>query len=110
MSVTETPKPVGAVLGNALADIYTCPAGKTAVVQTAQLSNTSTTDAIAGTVVWSDVSAGVEYTVLPGVGIQASAGQSALSGPLYLEAGDKIRAKAGVAATMHLVLAVVEIG
>jgi len=108
--VTETPTSIGAVLGNALADIYTVPAGKTAVVQTAQLSNTSTTTAIAGTVAWSDASAATEYTVLPGVGVQPSAGQSALSGPLYLDAGDKVRAMAGVAATVHLVLAVVEIG
>ncbi len=107
---TETPKPVGKILGNTLDDIYTCPAGKKATVQTAQLSNTSTTTAIAGTVVWSDASAATEYTMLPGVSVQPSAGQSALSGPMYLDEGDKIRAMAGVAGAVHLILAVVEVG
>lgn len=108
--MAETPKPVGAVLSDTLADVYTCPAATTAVVQMIQVANVSTSVAVDGTVVWSDDSnSDTEYTLLPGVEIKPKAGQSAISGPLYLDAGDKIRAKGSVASQLHVTLSVVEV-
>lgn len=98
-----------AVLGISAADVYVCPAGTTAIVLLAQVSNTTALPATA-TVQWTDASASDAVTrLIKDVPILAADALGCLDGKLVLEAGDKIQGYGGTASAIELSVSVLEI-
>lgn len=109
MPITETYKNAKAVLGTSSADVYTCPAGTSAIVLMAQAANENGTTAVTVTAGWTDASDSGALTHLEKVGkVEAGAAMGLLSGPLVLEAGDKFQALCSEASGIHLTLSVLE--
>lgn len=109
MSVTETYKNAKAILGTGSTDVYTCPAGTTAIVLMAQAANENGASAVAVTAGWTDASNADTLTHLEkGASVAAGAALGLLSGPLVLEAGDKFQALCSEASGIHLSLSILE--
>ena len=96
------------VCSTAIQDVYSCPAGTTAVVFLLQAANVNT-QAETATVTWIDSSAGNAVTRLGnGVPIPVGEAQGMLTGKLVLEAGDKIRALCSTASMIEISVSVLE--
>jgi hypothetical protein len=92
-----------------LTDVYTVPANTTAIVAMLQAANvTNRADVI--TVVWTDASNGNAVTRL-GYQVPTPANQAIglLTGKLFLEAGDKVRAQSGIHQAIEITMAILEI-
>lgn len=99
----------GAV-GTTYATVYTCPAGTTAVVVAAQAANIHATDPAQASLQWLDSSASNTATrLVETLTVPNKAATGLLSGPIVLEAGDALQAKAGAASTLELSVSVTEI-
>lgn len=97
-------------LGTTAATIYTCPASTAAIVLLAQVANKHGTNEGDATVTWIDSSdSNAETELLKNSTVVAGSALSAISGKLFLEAGDSIKGLASAASTLVITLAVVEI-
>jgi hypothetical protein len=98
-----------AILGTSLSDVYTVPAGTTAIVIGCQIANvhsaTRTTQ-----VVWTDASNADAATKLAhNVIIPVGAAYEPVGGKLVLEAGDKLRALSEGANHLEMTVSVLEL-
>lgn len=108
--MASTFKNARAVLTASYADIYTCPAGTTAVVLNMHSANTSTTTSRDLSCQWLDASASNAATRLAEqMTIPAKEALALLNGKLVLEAGDKIQAKASAVTDVEMTVAVMEL-
>ncbi len=97
-------------VGTSYTTVYTCPSATTAIVQNAQAANVDGTNAYDASLQWLDSSASNAATRLVElVTVPAKAALNLLGGPVVLEAGDVIQAKASTASKIELSLAVCEI-
>ena len=105
-------KNAGAALGTTYATVYTCPAGTTALVLLAQVTNVDGTNSADVEAQWLDDSNADAATRISPVGlpVPAKAAINVLdNGPLVLEAGDQFQAKASAAGDLEITLSISEI-
>lgn len=95
-------------LTTSLADIYTCPAGTTAIVTLLHVANVDGTNDADVDIAWYDISAMVTTYLAKTIAIPADASFNAITGKLVLEAGDKIQGKASADSDLELSLSVME--
>lgn len=88
-------------------DLYTCPSGRTAIVQSVNVANVDSSNRDV-TVTLYDSSAATSYTVIYNATIPVSVSMNALSTPLVLEPGDIVRVQASAANTLHATASVME--
>ena len=97
-------------VGTSYTTVYTCPSATTAIVQNAQAANVDGTTSYDVSAQWLDSSASNAATRLVElVAVPAKAAMNVISGPVVLETGDVIQAKASTASKIELTLAVCEI-
>ena len=97
-------------VGTSYTTVYTCPSATTAIVLNALAANVDGTNAYDASLQWLDSSASnVATRLIEPVTIPAKAAQKLLDGPVILEAGDAIQAKASSASKIELTLAIDEI-
>lgn len=105
-----TYKPARQAVGVTYATVYTCPAATTAIVLNAQAANVDGTVAADISVQWLDNSAADVATRLGDViSVPPNAALNLLGGPIVLEAGDALQAKASAAGDIEITLAVSEL-
>lgn len=108
--MATTFKNFSAVATTAMADIYTCPAGATAIVTLLQLTNIHANLPADATVVYSDATAAAaEYEIVKNLTMPVQTSVSITDGKLVLEAGDKLRISASAAAVVRVVGSVSEL-
>lgn len=89
---------------------YTCPTATTAIVLSAQVSNTDSAAPYEVSAQWLDSSASNAATRLAHViTVPAKASMGLLSGKLVLEAGDVFQALASTTAKLELTLSILEL-
>lgn len=88
-------------------DLYTCPSGRTAIVQSVNVANVDSSNRDV-TVTLYDSSAATSYTVIYNATIPVGVSMNALSTPLVLEPGDIVRVQASAANTLHATASVME--
>jgi len=100
-----------AAVGTTYATVYTCPAGTTALVLLAQVTNVDGTNSADVSVQWLDASdADTATRIVETVPVPADAAINVLdNGPLVLEAGDQFQAKASATGDLEITLAISEI-
>lgn len=107
--MSETRRSIRKTLTTEYVTCYTCPASASATVQTCHASNNGGSADVPTYVDWTDASdSGAAASLIAGGGIAPHAGQSGLCGPLYLDAGDTIRARADTGGLVDLTLSIVE--
>ena len=106
--MANTYKTVGNKPTTALATAYTCPAGKTAFVTLARVTNTSAST-VTSTVNWYDASAASAFALVNTLSIPAKSTVRILEDRLILEAGDYIQTQAGANGALDIVLSVMEV-
>lgn len=96
-------------IGVAMGDAYVVPAATTAIVKAIHVSNKdATTDQVVNAQ-WTDASAAdAAVSIAEGHVVPLKASYQLLDGPLVLEAGDKIRLSAGVAAKLDATISALE--
>jgi hypothetical protein len=97
------------IVSGSYADVYTCPAGKSAIVTLAQAANV---DASAYTLnaQWLDDSDSDTATrICHTLNIPAGSAVNILGGKLILEAGDRVQAMASSASKIELTLSIIEL-
>lgn len=98
-----------AAVGTTYATVYTCPAATTALVVLAQAANVDGSVSADVSVQWLDNSAAdVATRIVEAYSVPPKASDSLLAGPLTLEAGDSIQAKASAAGDIELSLTIAE--
>lgn len=108
--MAEAWKNARAALGTSYATVYTCPADTTALVMLAQAANVDGATSVDVSAQWLDSSAANAATRLAElVTVPAKGAEGLLSGPLVLEAGDSVQAKASAASDAEMTLSVLEI-
>ncbi|MEA5159976.1 hypothetical protein U5903_04230 [Cereibacter johrii] len=103
--------PLPSIGVDGFAPVYTCPAGKTAIVLSAQVANVEAAQ-VGVSVRWTDASAGGTVTYLTDeVQVPAAAALDPLAGRLVLEAGDTLEAgqEGTPLAALNLSVSVLEI-
>jgi hypothetical protein len=99
-----------AVLSDTATDIYTCPAGKTAIVIGAQVTNRSGTNDEVLEFWWTDASNSDVVTYLAdGTFIPVNASYEPIGGKLVLSSGDKLRGLGGTANELEATVSVLEL-
>lgn len=88
-------------------DLYTCPSGRTAIVQSVNVANVDSSNRDV-TVTLYDSSVATSYTVIYNATIPVGVSMNALSTPLVLEPGDIVRVQASAANTLHATASVLE--
>lgn len=88
-------------------DLYTCPSGRTAIVQSVNVANVDSSNRNV-TVTLYDSSVATSYTVIYNATIPVGVSMNALSTPLVLEPGDIVRVQASAANTLHATASVME--
>ena len=107
--MAETFKNAKKVLTGSLSDIYTVPAGTTAIVIGCQVANNDTS-ARDLTMVWTDASDSDTATYLADViTIPVASAYEPVGGKLILEAGDKLRGFGSTTSTLEVTLSVLEL-
>lgn len=96
-----------AVLTTTTATIYTAPAGYTAIVLMAQISNV-TSGAVSATVAHQTASGSVTTELIKNFQIPGNDAASALTGKLILEPGQKITASASANSSLKMFLSILE--
>jgi hypothetical protein len=98
-----------AAVGTTYATVYTCPASTTALVVLAQAANVDGAASADVSVQWLDNSAAdVATRVVETLAVAADSSVNLLAGPITLEAGDAIQAKASATGDIELTLSVAE--
>lgn len=105
--MANTFKNAKAALGTSLADIYTVPAGTTAIVIGCHVANVGAANGEL-TMLWTDASDSAAATYLAEAIVVPDAAAYEPVGKMVLEAGDKIRASANATATLEMTLSVLE--
>ena len=96
-------------LTTSLADIYTCPAGTSAIVTLLHVANVDGANDADVSVVWTDSSDSDAVTYLAKtINVPADASFNTIEGKLVLEAGDKIRGLASADGDLELSMSVME--
>lgn len=107
--MAETFKNAKKILTGSLSDIYTVPAGTTAIVIGCQVANNDTS-ARDLTMVWTDASDSATATYLADViPIPIASAYEPIGGKLILEAGDKLRGFGSTTDTLEVTLSVLEL-
>lgn len=107
--MAEAYKSIGAVLTASAADLYTVPAGTTAIVTLAQATNVNTTSAYKITLQWYCAATATTYTLANAISIPANTAVGLIdSSKLFLAAGDKLKAFADTTDVTHLTVSVLE--
>jgi hypothetical protein len=88
-------------------DLYTCPSGRTAIVQSVNVANVDSSNRDV-TVTLYDSSVATSYTVIYNATVPVGVSMNALSTPLVLEPGDIVRVQASAANTLHATASVLE--
>ena len=97
-------------LTTSYSNVYTCPAGTTAVVLDVTATNIHATDAADAYLQWTDDSDADAVTRLAnGFLVPNKSGQGLIGGPQVLEAGDTLQAKASAVSALELTVAISEI-
>ncbi len=105
-----TYKNARAAVGTSYTTIYTCPSATTALVVAAQFANIHATNIGQASLQWLDSSASNAATrLVPATPVDIQSALGGLVGPLTLEAGDALQAKADAASTLELSVSVAEI-
>ena len=108
--MAEAFKSVNADLGtSANTSIYQCPSSTTAVVILCQVANVDGTNAADVYVDYYDSSTTTAKALAHTVSIPADTALNPIGGKLVLEAGDQLRAWAGAASDLEIVVSVLEI-
>tara|TARA_R100000742_G_C4234018_1_gene54977 strand:+ start:338 stop:667 length:330 start_codon:yes stop_codon:yes gene_type:complete len=108
--MAETFKSVNADLGtSADTSIYQCPSSTTAIVILCQVTNVDGTNAATVTMDYYDSSATQAKALASTISIPADSAFNPIGGKLVLEAGDQLRAWAGAASDLEIVVSVLEI-
>lgn len=98
---------VGLALATTTATAYTVPAGKKARLLAVQVANTDASNAITGTVTWTDSSAAATYNFGKNIEIAAADSVGFTVGGIVLDEGDNLAAFAS-AATADLTVSLQE--
>lgn len=97
-------------VGTAYATIYTCPAATTALVLTCQAANVDGAASADVSAQWLDSSAAdVATRLVELLTVSPKSAVNLLGGPITLEAGDALQAKASAAGDIEITLAISEI-
>ena len=108
--MAEAFKSVNADLGtSANTSIYQCPSSTTAVVILCQVANVDGTNAATVNVDYYDSSATQAKALAHTISVPADSSFNPIGGKLVLEAGDQLRAWAGAASDLEIVISVIEI-
>ena len=100
-------KSIAQKLTTTSANIYTCPAGKSAIIKTLQISNNHLTGDYYATIQLSNGT--TDYDLAYQINIPARGAVSIISGDLYLPAGYSIKALAENDTNIYIIGSVVEI-
>ena len=104
-----TYKNARAALGTSYATVYTCPSGTTAIVLMAQAANVDGAASADVSAQWLDNSAAdVATRLIDLLTIPVKTAVNVIGGPLTLEAGDQLQAKASAAGDIELTVVVRE--
>lgn len=97
-------------VGTTYATIYTCPAATTALVLTCQVANVDGVASADVSAQWLDSSAAdVATRLVELLTVSPKSAVNLLGGPITLEAGDALQAKASAAGDIEITLAISEI-
>ena len=97
-------------VGATYATIYTCPAATTALVLTCQAANVDGVASADVSAQWLDSSAAdVATRLVELLTVSPKSAVNLLGGPITLEAGDALQAKASAAGDIEITLAISEI-
>jgi len=108
--MAEAFKSVNADLGtSANTSIYQCPSSTTAIVILCQVANVDGTNAAEVNVDYYDSSATQAKALAHTISVPADSAFNPIGGKLVLEAGDQLRAWAGAASDLEIVVSVLEI-
>lgn len=106
--MAATYKSVGASTTTTATAMYTCPAAKTAYVMLARATNKSGgTDTL--TFSWNDTSASATYNLTDTLSIPSKGTVRLLEDRLVLETGDSIKISSAVAASMDVIISIMEV-
>lgn len=98
-----------AEVGTSYATVYTCPASTTALVNNAQAANVDGSASADVSLQWLDDSAADVATRLgEPITVAPKSAQGLLTGPITLEAGDQLQAKASATGDIELTLCIAE--
>ena len=108
--MTITYKNARQAVGTSYTTIYTCPSATTALVVAAQFANIHATNVGQASLQWLDSSASNAATrLVPATPVDIQSALGGLTGPITLEAGDALQAKADATSTLELSVTVAEI-
>lgn len=108
--MAEVYKSIGAVLTTSSADIYTVPAGTTAVVTLVQATNVNTTSTYKTTLKWYCAAAAAAYTLANAIAIPPNAAVGLIDvSKLFLSAGDKLQALCDTNSVTNITVSVLEL-
>jgi len=105
--MARTYKNAKAILADTMTTIYTCPAGVTAIVFSAQASNVNAA-AVAVTAKWTDATDSVATELITNGSVAVGASLGLLTGALVLEAGDSLSALCSTASGAKVSASILE--
>jgi hypothetical protein len=107
--MANTFKNYRADVSDTLTAVYTVPSSTTAIIIGCQCANIHASDAGQLDLAWTDTSGSTTTYLIKGANVPNKSALAPIEGKVVLETGDIIKAKAAVASTLGLTLAVLEI-